>query len=144
MEFSGPVIDIHQKQVIHQQIFDKIILVKPLFICHQEILDLAENEYIDYPPTKYYRDGYNLYKRMREYKNSHLLFLHDIKVPYDNNLAERLARIVKRKAAQVISFRSMDSLIELCDSLSILLTYSKESGNMFESTTEVFNRNKPA
>ena len=111
---------------------------------YQEILDLAENEYIDYPPTKYYRDGYNLYKRMREYKNSHLLFLHDIKVPYDNNLAERLARIVKRKAAQVISFRSMDSLIELCDSLSILLTYSKESGNMFESTTEVFNRNKPA
>lgn len=111
---------------------------------YQEILDLAENEYIDYPPTKYYRDGYNLYKRMREYKNSHLLFLYDIKVPYDNNLAERLARIVKRKAAQVISFRSMDSLIELCDSLSILLTYSKESGNMFESTTEVFNRNKPA
>lgn len=111
---------------------------------YQEILDLAENEYKDYPPTKYYRDGYNLYKRMLEYKDSHLLFLHDIRVPFHNNLAERLARVVKRKAAQVISFRSMDSLIELCDSLSILLTYAKESGNMFESASAVFNRNKPA
>ena len=111
---------------------------------YQEILDLAENEYKDYPPTKYYRDGYNLYKRMLEYKDSHLLFLHDIRVPYDNNLAERLARVVKRKAAQVISFRSMDSLVDLCDSLSILLTYAKESGNMFESTSAVFNRYKPA
>ena len=101
-------------------------------------------QYRDYPPTKYYRDGYNLYKRMLEYKDSHLLFLHDIRVPYDNNLAERLARVVKRKAAQVISFRSMDSLIDLCDNLSILLTYAKKSGNMFESANAVFNRNKPA
>ena len=51
---------------------------------------------------------------------------------------------MKRKAAQVISFGSTGSPTELCDSLSILLTYSKESGNMFESATEVFNRNKPA
>ena len=111
---------------------------------YQETLDLAENEYKDYPPTKYYRDGYNLYKRMIEYKDSHLLFLHDIKVPSNNNFAERLARIVKRKASQVMAFRSMDSLTDLCDSLSVLLTYAKEHGNMYESTSAVFNRNKPA
>ena len=111
---------------------------------YQEILDLAENEYKDYPPTKYYRDGYNLYKRMLEYKDSHLLFLRDISVPYDNNFAERLARVIKRKASQVMSFRSMDSLIELCDCISILLTYSNESKNMFESASAVFNRRKHA
>lgn len=43
-----------------------------------------------------------------------------------------------------MAFRSMDSLTDLCDSLSVLLTYAKEHGNMYESTSAVFNRNKPA
>ncbi|HOJ10608.1 MAG TPA: transposase [Clostridiales bacterium] len=54
-----------------------------------EILELAKEEYEYEPPSNYYKDGYNLYKRLDEYRNSHLLFLHDIRNPTNNNLCER-------------------------------------------------------
>ena len=67
---------------------------------YSEILELARKEYEDNPPGKYYRDGFNLYRRMEEYKSNHLLFLHDMRVPSTNNLSERLLRAFKRKQAQ--------------------------------------------
>ena len=48
---------------------------------YREILDTAETEYGYEPASKYYTDGYNLQKRLREYKDSHLLFLYDSSVP---------------------------------------------------------------
>ena len=42
--------------------------------------------------SEYYRDGYNLYRRMAEYRHNHLLFLSNPLVEPDNNLCERKAR----------------------------------------------------
>ena len=46
---------------------------------YQEILDKAKEEYKRNEPSPYYREGYNLYRRMQEYKTEHLLFLHDMR-----------------------------------------------------------------
>ena len=67
---------------------------------YDKIPELAEKEYEDDLPTKYYRDGYNLFLRLREYKESELRFLHDMRVPSNNSICERLARIYKRKQKQ--------------------------------------------
>jgi hypothetical protein len=53
---------------------------------YDQILDIADKEYEYEPPTKYYKDGYNLSLRLREYRDACLLFLHDKRVPPDNNL----------------------------------------------------------
>ena len=42
---------------------------------YDAIVERAGEEYGDTPPSDYYRDGYNLYLRMVEYKHNHLLFL---------------------------------------------------------------------
>lgn len=76
---------------------------------YDKILELAEQEYLDNPPSDYYREGYNLYKRLVKFKESELLFLHDRSVPANNSLAERLARVFKRKQKQMIVFRSRDN-----------------------------------
>lgn len=52
---------------------------------YQDILDIAKEEYEYVPPSNYYKDGYNLYLRLQEYKESHLLFLHNMIVPTNNN-----------------------------------------------------------
>jgi len=52
---------------------------------YMEILETARREYEYEPPSKYNKDGYNLYKRLLEYKDSHLLFLYDKGVPTNNN-----------------------------------------------------------
>jgi len=49
-----------------------------------QILDIADREYDYEPPSKYYKNGFNLKKRLREFREAHLLFLHDKNVPADN------------------------------------------------------------
>lgn len=103
------------------------------------ILKTAEEEYEYEPPSKYYKDGYNLYKRLYEYKDNHLLFLYDKNVPATNNLCERLLRIFKRKQKQVMAFRGDESLEYLCDSLGIIASLRSKSENLYEITGSVFN-----
>lgn len=109
---------------------------------YDEILKLAENEYLDNPPSDYYRDGYNLYKRLVKYKNSELLFLHDKMVPPNNSLAERLARVFKRKQKQMMVFRSRDNFEYVCDCLGILYTIKFEDGNLYERVKDIFERER--
>ncbi|NLB56452.1 MAG: transposase [Lentisphaerae bacterium] len=103
------------------------------------ILDTAEKEYDYEPPSKYFRDGYNLYRRMREYKDACLLFLHDKNVPSDNNRCERLARIFKRKQKQAMTFRSFHSLACLCQCLTVMETLRSQNVNFYQSIVNVFD-----
>lgn len=104
-----------------------------------EILNTAKEEYEYEPPNDYYRDGFNLYKRMQEYMESHLLFLHDNRVPTTNNEAERDLRSYKRKQKQAVSFRSFESIEYLCQCMSMLLMMRKnDESNLFDRVSKIF------
>lgn len=103
-----------------------------------QILDIADKEYDYEPPSKYYKDGFNLKERLREFREAHLLFLHDKNVPADNNLAERLLRIFKRKQRQVMSFRSFNTLNYLCESLTMLAQLNSSNVNVYKSIADIF------
>lgn len=105
----------------------------------KEILATAKEEYEYEPPSKYYRDGYNTYKRMEESLEEYVLFLRDTTVPPTNNVAERCARRFKRKAHQVMSFRSQEGADRFCDGLSITESIKAQGGNLFNEVTERFN-----
>lgn len=101
------------------------------------ILDEAKEEYEYEPPNNYYREGFNLYKRMEKYMDNHLLFLHDKRVPATNNAAERKARKYKRK--QVIGFRSFESLCCLCSSMSMIDLLRTKDANLFKGVAAIFD-----
>ena len=104
-----------------------------------EILDIAKEQYEYEPPSDYYKDGFNLYKRMAEYMKNHLLFLHDNRVPTTNNEAERDLRSYKRKQKQAVSFRSFESIDYLCQSMSMLLMMrKKDEVNLFDRVSKIF------
>lgn len=104
-----------------------------------EILDIAKEQYEYEPPSDYYKDGFNLYKRMAEYMKNHLLFLHDNRVPTTNNEAERDLRSYKRKQKQAMSFRSFESIDYLCQSMSMLLMMrKKDEVNLFDRVSKIF------
>jgi hypothetical protein len=105
---------------------------------YDAILELAKKEYEYEPPSKYYREGFNLYKRMLKYRDCHLLFLHDRRVPHSNNLAERLLRIYKRKQAQVMTFRSFAGLDYLCRAAGVIASFNAQGKNLFESVASIF------
>ena len=103
-----------------------------------EILDVAKNEYEDVPPSKYNKDGYNLYKRLYEFKDSHLLFLYDFRVPANNNHCERLLRVLKMKMKQAMTFRSFEGLEYLCNSLGVIADMKLKNENLYSKVASVF------
>jgi hypothetical protein len=103
------------------------------------ILKLAKQEYEYEPPSKYFIEGFNLYKRLVEYRDNHLLFLHDINVAPTNNLSERLLRVFKRKLKQMMTFRSFGSLDYLCRSLGMIATLRSQGGNLYRNISSVFD-----
>jgi hypothetical protein len=105
-----------------------------------EIIKIAREEYENEPPSKYYKDGYNTYKRMEESPEEYVLFLRDPSVPPTNNVAERYGRKFKRKAHQVMSFRSQQGVDRFCDGLTITESIKAQGGNLFEEVAERFNR----
>lgn len=108
---------------------------------YHEVLRKGASEYEEKPPGKYYPDGFNLCKRMTEYAASHLLFLHDLQVPTNNNLSERKLRNFKRKQKQMISFRSDASLAFTCDGMSTIdRIRSDPEKNLFQEVTRIFER----
>jgi hypothetical protein len=117
--------------------------VKEFEARYDEILGIAEREYEYEPPSKYYADGFKLSKKLRNYRDSHLLFLHDIRVSPTNNFAERLIRVFKRKLAQVMTFRSFDGLDCLCQSMGVIASSRARGQNLFESVAAIFDRPSP-
>ena len=110
---------------------------------YDEILDKAEEEYTDDPPSDYYREGYNLFLRLRKYKEQELLFLHDKRVPANNSLCERLARVYKRKQKQVITLHSQDNLCYICDGLSIVYLLRSKNADVYREISEMYRRKRP-
>lgn len=111
---------------------------------YDTIVQTAMKEYEDEPPSDYYRDGYNLYLRMVEYKHNHLLFLSNPLVEPDNNLCERKARILKGKINQAISLRSFEHLTYFCECLSVLDHFATEgTDNLYQAVKEIFRRQRP-
>ena len=135
---------IHYKNSIDDNDDLDPIIVSGFETRYDEILEEAKKEYEDDPPTDYYRDGYNLYLRLVEYKESELLFLHDKIVPANNSLAERLARIYKRKQKQAIVFRSDMNFEYICNSLSVISTYRYQNKeNLYGKVLAIFDRPRP-
>ena len=105
---------------------------------YDAILKLGQAEYHTSPPDKYYRDGFNLLKRMIAYRENHLLFLTHPEIDYTDNLSERALRKYKRKQKQAVSFRSNSSEEFLCNAMSIIETRRLQGANIYNTVREVF------
>ena len=116
--------------------------VKEFEAQYDKILLKTEEEYKESPPSSYYREGYNLYRRLRDYKENELLFLHNKKVPANNSLCERRVRVFKRKQKQAITLRSQNNLGYTCDGLSIVYLLRTKENSVFKSISEIYERPK--
>jgi transposase len=58
-------------------------------------------------PHRRRRIGHNLAIRMRDHKAAVLRFVHDLSVPFSNNMAEQAMRMMKVKAKISGCFRSL-------------------------------------
>ena len=106
---------------------------------YDTILAVATEEYILHPPSKEFMDGFNLQKRLRKYKASHLYFLTHRDVDHTNNISERGLRKFKRKLKQAVVLRSDSGGQHICDALSIIESARLQNKNIFDIVQAAFS-----
>ena len=106
---------------------------------YESILSLAADEYSQHPPDKNYMDGFNLQKRMRDYRANHLYFLSHPEVDYTNNISERELRKFKRKQKQAVVLRSDSGGQHICDALTIIETARMQHINVYDVVASSFS-----
>lgn len=79
-----------------------------------------------------------LLNRLEKYKANHLLFIHDNRVPFDNNMSERDLRKCKNRQKMSGGFRSEDGQQMYCKILSVIETCKRKGGRIFEKIKQVF------
>jgi len=83
-------------------------------------------------------DATNLLLRLRDYKDQVLRFLTDWRVPFDNNLAERMVRPVKVKLKVIGGFRAIGGAGAFCVIRSVWETSKLNGLNPFDTLRLAF------
>jgi len=79
--------------------------------------------------------------RLTGFKDNYMLFMHDYKVPFTNNLAERDLRSEKTKEKVSGLFRSWDGIVAHSKIRSFISTAKKRSMDLFSAITQVIQGN---
>jgi transposase len=82
--------------------------------------------------------AYNLAKRLRQHRDAVLRFLTDLRVPFDNNQAERDIRMPKLMQKVSGCFRSDAGIANFATIRSYLSTLHKQSADIFQSLVLTF------
>jgi transposase len=89
------------------------------------------------------RTGHNLLLRLLHYKQDVLRFLHDPKVPFTNNEAERDLRMMKCKQKISGGFRSTQGAEQFARIRGFISTLRKQGFSIISSIQSVFSGNIP-
>jgi transposase len=87
--------------------------------------------------------AYNLLGRLRERRDDTLRFLTDLRVPFDNNQAERDVRMPKVKQKVSGGFRSSEGAAAFATLRSYLSTLRKQSADLFQALVLTFQGAPP-
>ncbi|MEA3277478.1 MAG: DUF6444 domain-containing protein [Pseudomonadota bacterium] len=87
--------------------------------------------------------AYNLIARLREHRDAVLRFISDLRIPFDNNLAERDIRMSKLKQKVSGCFRAEAGAEHFAIIRSYLSTLRKQSADIFKSLVLTFQGSPP-
>lgn len=108
---------------------------------YDAIVTLGTGEYAAIKPIhcKYRPEGMALCARLGNYRESHLAFIQDFRIPFDNNASERLLRKAKGKLKQSGGFRSTENgQAHYCTYLSIIETALLRDKKPLEVVQSIF------
>ncbi len=80
-----------------------------------------------------------LLNRLEKYKTDYLLFLHDFKVPFNNNMPEKDLRICKNREKMAGGFRTDKGRQIYYNIMSFIKTVKQKKQNIFESIKALMN-----
>lgn len=105
-----------------------------------ELLTYARHERKHHPARFRWatQEETSLLNRLKKYKKNHLLFLHDFRVPFDNNMSERDLRKCKNRQKMAGGFRTSHGLEIFCSLLSLTETCKRQGLNLMSAFRSLF------
>lgn len=85
------------------------------------------------------REEKALLKRLKKYRENHLLFLYDFRIPYSNNRSEKDLRICKNRQKMAGGFRTAAGRQMYCEIMSLIETIKRRGLNIFECIIALMN-----
>ena len=79
-----------------------------------------------------------LLNRMEKYKRNHLLFMHDFRVPFDDNMSERDLRKAKNRQKMAGGFRRASGHEMYCNILTIIETLKRRKMGIIKNIKLLF------
>lgn len=107
---------------------------------YDEILKKAEQENIEETSRYYQKEEKKLIRRLKKYKDNHLMFIYDFSAPFDNNLSERELRHVKIKQKVSGQFKSKKGLQNYLDIKSYIITCCKKGVDFYIEIKKIFEK----
>ncbi len=133
-QMADLLIEINENKVKHQALnknsFSEYYF-KKYSLTYDKVLSRAQRE----QAKRGTKDSHNLLKRLKNYKDSALLFMTDFSVSFTNNLSERDLRMNKVKQKISGCFRSQEGAKNFCRIRSVLSTANKNRKNLFQVLT---------
>lgn len=83
-------------------------------------------------------DEKRLLNRLAKYKGNHLLFLHDFRVPFDDNMSERDLRKAKNRQKMSGGFRKSSGHEMYCNILTVIETLKRRDMGIIENIRRLF------
>lgn len=105
---------------------------------YDAILESGEKQFLTTRGKYARKEERKLLNRLKKYKASHLLFLHDFEVPYSDNMSERDLRKCKNRQKMAGGFRSKDGMEMYCSIMSVIETVKRRGKNVFHSIVSLF------
>ena len=108
---------------------------------YDNILKTAKEQNENILSTYWKEKETTLLNRLIKYKNSNLLFIHDFELPYENNLMERLLRMIKGKTKVSGGFRSTKGGERFGNIMSVIKTAKLRKLNPLNCIKEIYQGN---
>lgn len=108
----------------------------------QEYDQILEQGFLENKKTssKYYqKEELKLLKRLKKYKENHILFIRDFSLPFDNNPSENDIRVFKIKTKVSGCFRSKEGLENFANILSVVKTARKRGLTVLDVISNIYN-----
>lgn len=105
---------------------------------YDKIIEIAKQQNAEISSSYWRKEEEKLLSRLIKHKDKVLFYVHDFKIPYDNNHMERLLRMIKGKTKVSGGFRSDEGGIMFGNTMSILKTAKLRNLNILDCVNQIF------